>query len=122
MRVRSRHSKQLRQAWLAWAITLSMVLTWISAPLSLRTLSVIEASSGVAVSAAPSYVATLSATTKVQRSAEFRHGSDPHTADLPAEALHPPDGVELALHARTVEAPARSLDGTTDQPRAPPLT
>ncbi len=122
MRVRSRHSKQLRQAWLAWAMTLSMVLAWIGAPLSLTTLSAIDASYGVSVSTAPSHVATLSATTKVQRPAELRHGLDSHTADLPAEALHLPVDVELAFHVRTVEAPARSRDGTTSQPRAPPLT
>ncbi|MFT6536475.1 MAG: hypothetical protein ACJAQU_001375 [Loktanella salsilacus] len=101
---------------------LSTVLAWIDAPVSLMTLSVFDGSSHVAVTTAPSHVATLSSVTNVQRPSEFRHGSDPHNANLPAKTLRVPDGVGLALNVRTVDALARSFDKEIAQPRAPPLT
>jgi len=101
---------------------LSIVLAWIGAPVSLKTLSALDASSSVTMTTGPYHVATLSSTTKAQRPAEFRHGLDPHTVNLSAETLHVAEGVGPTLNVRTVVAPTISLEGAIAQPRAPPLT
>lgn len=110
----------LRQAFLAWTVLLSLVLVWSGAqPRSSEVPTQAIAASLSAVQAAE-HVATLSAGGKLHRAPEFRAGGDADAVVLAAGLVLAAPGSGRDLAVCTEDAPCGASHRALPEPRAPP--
>lgn len=115
-------SAKLRQAFFAWTIGLTLALVWIGSQLRSSEFPTFSASVGFASMQAPDHVAKLSATGKIHRSPDIRHGSDPDLLYLAAGTAKEAVRIVRDAPSCATGSPPRAERLTIPEPRGPPLT